>query len=289
MGMSSLSLRPLLRPWWTLTKSLQTGLLLFTGIAGFMSARCPVYNAGTLVALSLSLLLAISGSTILNMVLDRDLDARMERTRRRPLPSGAISPRRAASVGLGISVVGVGLGLALDLLFGVLVFAGWFFDVVVYTRWLKRRTPWSIVWGGIAGGMPVLAGRSLGLGVVDGIGLLLSLGVLFWIPTHILTFSLRHRQDYARAGIPTFPARYGPEATRTAIAISSVAAAVALASATIGIGMDWGFVRLLGVLSAGLLFLALVSLLRPSERLNFGLFKYASLYMLSAMLLLFLL
>lgn len=289
MGMSSLSLRPLLRPWWTLTKSLQTGLLLFTGIAGFMSARCPVYNAGTLVALSLSLLLAISGSTILNMVLDRDLDARMERTRRRPLPSGAISPRRAASVGLGISVVGVGLGLALDLLFGVLVFAGWFFDVVVYTRWLKRRTPWSIVWGGIAGGMPVLAGRSLGLGVVDGIGLLLSLGVLFWIPTHILTFSLRHRQDYARAGIPTFPARYGPEATRAAIAISSVAAAVALASATIGIGMDWGFVRLLGVLSAGLLFLALVSLLRPSERLNFGLFKYASLYMLSAMLLLFLL
>jgi len=286
--MSNMSLRSLLRPWWTLTKSLQTSLLLFTGIAGFMSARCPVYNAGTLAALSLSLLLAISGSTILNMVLDRDLDARMERTRSRPLPSGAISPRRATAVGLGISVTGVGLGLVLDPLFGVLVFTGWFFDVVVYTRWLKRRTPWSIVWGGIAGGMPVLAGRSLGLGAVDGIGLLLSLGVLFWIPTHILTFSLRHRQDYARAGIPTFPARYGPEATRAAIAISSVAAAVALASATIGIGMAWGFVRLLGVLSAGLLFLALVSLLRPSERLNFGLFKYASLYMLSAMLLLFL-
>jgi protoheme IX farnesyltransferase len=275
-----------LQPWWALTKSPQTGLLLFTGMAGFMSARCPLFSLGTLLWLSASLLLAIVGSTMLNMVFDRQLDVRMVRTRCRPIPSGALPPAQVSAVGLTLAALGVGLGLALDPLFGAIVLAGVFFDLVVYTLWLKRRTPWSIVWGGVAGAMPLLAGRALGIGAVDGIGVLLSLGVLFWIPTHILTFHLRYRDDYARAGIPTFPSRYGDQATRIAIAISSVAAGFVLAAAAVAIGLWWGFVHLLAALSTGLMLLALLSLLRPSERLNLGLFKYASLYMLTAMLLL---
>ena len=171
-------------------------------------------------------------------------------------------------------------------LFGLIVFAGLFFDVVIYTIWLKRRTCWSIVWGGISGGMPILAGRAFGIGQVDGIGILLSLAVLFWIPTHILTFSMRYFEDYQKAGIPTFASTYGFHATRTTIAISSVLAALSIGIAGVMIGIEWGFVRLLAVLSAGLFLLALASVLRPTERVNFGLFKYASLYMLSAMILL---
>ena len=87
-----------------------------------------------------------------------------------------------------------------------MLFAGLFFDVVIYTLWLKRRTPWSIVWGGISGGMPILAGRVLAVGRIEWIGVVLALAVLFWIPTHILTFSMRYREDYANAGIPTIPA-----------------------------------------------------------------------------------
>jgi protoheme IX farnesyltransferase len=171
-------------------------------------------------------------------------------------------------------------------LYGLIVFAGWFFDVVVYTLWLKRRTAWSIVWGGIAGGMPILAGRAYGMGSVDGIGVLLSLAVLFWIPTHILTFSMRYHADYQAAKIPTFPSVYGFPFTRGTIAAASILAALSIAIAGVLIGVEWGFVRLLAVLSAGLFMLAITSVFRPSERILFGLFKYASLYMLSAMILL---
>jgi protoheme IX farnesyltransferase len=133
--------------------------------------------------------------------------------------------------------------------------------------------------------MPILAGRAFGLGYVDGVGLLLTLAVLFWIPTHILTFSMRYQDDYTAAGIPTFPSTYGLAATRATIAVSSVVAALCISAAGILIGMQWGFVRLLAVLSAGLLLLGVASVFRPTERVNFGLFKYASMYMLGAMLL----
>ncbi len=268
-----------------LVKSLQTGLLVATGMAGYMSARCPVFTLPTLIGLFISLVASISGSTILNMWWDRDIDARMGRTQKRPLASRKIDPTEALWVGLGLSLLGVGLAASLDPLFGLVIFAGLFFDVVVYTIWLKRRTCWSIVWGGISGGMPILAGRVLGLGSIDIIGVLLSIGILFWIPTHILTFSMRYFNDYQAAGVPTFPSTYGLGVTRATIAISSVMAALAMGFASWGIGMEWGFLRLLGVLSAGLLVLAASMIFRPSEQTNFGLFKYASVYMLASMLL----
>lgn len=272
--------------YWPLIKSLQTGLLLTTGVAGYMSCRCPVMNWSVLLSLAGSLFLAISGSTVLNMWYDRDLDARMQRTCWRPLPAGQIGPREALILGVVLSAAGMGWALALDPLYAAVVFAGLFFDVVVYTVWLKRRSAWSIVWGGVSGSMPVLAGRVLGLGQFDMVGVLLALAVLFWIPTHILTFNLRYFEDYQQAEIPTFPAAYGFQATRLVIALSSMLAALMMTLAVYWVGTRAGFLHLLAVLSAGLLLLAVASLLRPSERVNFGLFKYASLYMLSSMLLL---
>jgi protoheme IX farnesyltransferase len=275
-----------IRPYWSLIKSLQTGLLLTTGLAGYMSVRCPVLNWPTLLKLVGSLFLSISGSTVLNMWYDRDIDAKMQRTCWRPLPAGKVSPRQALIFGLALCSIGVGSALVLDPLYGALIFVGLFFDVVVYTIWLKRRTAWSIVWGGVAGGMPILAGRALGAGRIDWIGLLLALAVLFWIPTHILTFSMRYHDDYKRASIPTFPSAYGYRMTRVTIAISSVIAALAIVVATRGVGLMGGYQHLIALLSGGLLILALGSVIIPSERINFGLFKYASFYMLSAMLLL---
>lgn len=274
------------RLYWPLTKSLQTGLLLSTGLAGYMSARCPVMHWYDFLGLGFSLFLAIAGSTILNMWYDRDIDAVMNRTHHRPLADGRVTPPEALRLGVVISVLGVGLAVAMSPLYGLIVFAGLFFDVVVYTLWLKRRTCWSIVWGGISGGMPILAGRAFGTGHIDGIGILLALAVLFWIPTHILTFAMRYFDDYQAAKIPTFPSAYGLQVTRLTIAISSVVAALSISAAGILIGMQWGFVRVLAVLSAGLMLLAAATVFRPTERVNFGLFKYASLFMLSAMILL---
>jgi protoheme IX farnesyltransferase len=266
-----------------LIKSLQTGLLLITGLAGFMSSRCPILNISTLLGLSGSLFLSISGSTVLNMWFDRDIDAKMKRTCWRPLPSGKISPREALLFGLLLSFLGVSWSIAIDPLYGIVVFGGLFFDVVVYTILLKRRTSWSIVWGGISGAMPVLAGRVLGYGSVDWVGIALSSAVLFWIPTHILTFSMRYHDDYQAANIPTFPSVYGFQFTRVMIAVSSVLAAISMGISMHGISMAWGYLRIAAVLAIILLVLALYSTIRPSERLNFGLFKYASFFMLGSM------
>lgn len=270
---------------WPLIKSPQTGLLVITGAAGYMSTKCPIFNLWTVAGLLLSLFLSISGSTILNMWWDRDIDSRMARTKNRPLAAGKIHPNEALRLGLILSLLGVGLAVAMDPLYGLVVFAGLFFDVVIYSIWLKRRTAWGIIWGGISGGMPILAGRFLGVGGFDWIGIILALGVLFWIPTHIMTFSMKYHHDYKAADIPTFPSTYGFPATRIAIAVSSVFAALAMGLAAWGIGMTIGYIRILAVLSIGLLTLAAISIFRPTEQINFGLFKYASVYMLSSMIL----
>jgi heme o synthase len=268
-----------------LIKSLQTGLLLATGVAGYLSARIP-FDIPELAGMALSLLLAISGSTIMNMWYDHDIDAKMKRTHKRPAASGELSRGEVFWVGMTVSVIGIGWAALLSPLFGLVVFAGWFFDVIVYTLWLKRVTCWSIVWGGISGAMPILSGRALAVGQIDLVGILLALAILFWIPTHTLTFSLKFRDDYANAGVPTFPSTYGETVTRATITASSILAAIAIGWASILIGLSAGYLRLMAVLTAGLLLLAFATFSVGSERANFGLFRYASLYMLSAMIIL---
>jgi len=268
-----------------LIKSLQTGLLLATGVAGYMSAHGPL-NLPLLLSLAGSLFLAISGSTILNMWYDCDLDTVMNRTHNRPLASGTITRREALALGLVFSLAGVGWSFTLNSLYGFVVLAGLFFDVIVYTIWLKRRTSWSILWGGISGGIPILAGRVLATGRIDLVGLLLMMAVLFWIPTHILTYTMRYFEDYQAAQVPTFPSRYGFEGTRAIIALSAIIAAASIGVAGVMIGIRAGALRLMIVLSAGLLLLSAATVFRPSEQVNFSLFKYASIYMLASMVLL---
>jgi protoheme IX farnesyltransferase len=274
-----------IRLYWPLIKSLQSGLLLATGIAGYLSAHIDP-SLTVLLQVAGSLFLSICGSTILNMWYDRDIDTVMDRTHNRPLASGKVSQKEAWRLGMVLAILGVGWAVLMDPLYGLIVFAGLFFDAVVYTIWLKRRTCWSIVWGGISGGMPILAGRAMALGHVDLIGALLALAVLFWIPTHIMTFSMRYFEEYRLAHVPTFPSTYGFEATRATIALSAIIASACMGVAGVMIGIQAGFLRLMVVLSAGLLLLSLATVFRPSERVNFSLFKYASVYMLASMILL---
>lgn len=269
----------------SMLKNLQTGLLVITGMAGYMSGR-PASALPEALALTGSLFLAIGGSTVLNSVIDRDIDAQMPRTANRPLPSGTITPSRALAFGLALALAGILWAGHLQPLYGTVVFAGTFFDVVVYSLWLKRRSPWSIVWGGIAGGMPVLAGRVLATGQIDLTGLLLALAVLLWIPTHIMTFSIKYAGDYRAAGVPVFPNCYGVRVTRWIIAASTVSAAVVMLWSIyrigVGVGLLWTARGLGGCLCA----FTLVSLLHPTPRLNFILYKAASLYMLGSMIVL---
>jgi len=273
------------RRFWPLVKPSQAGLLLATGIAGYMSAHTPP-SLPLLLGMSASLFLAIGGSTIMNMWYDHDIDAKMKRTQKRSAASGELTRAEVFRVGMIVSILGIGWAFGIHLLYGLVVFAGWFFDVVIYTVWLKRRTCWSIVWGGISGAMPILAGRMLAVGQIEIIGLLLAGAVLFWIPTHTLTFSIKFADDYNAAGVPTFPSTYGLDTTRAVIALSSIIAAASIGVAGVMIGVQAGILRLLIVLSSGLLLLSFATVFRPSERVNFSLFKYASLYMLISMILL---
>ncbi len=270
--------------FWPLIKSLQTFLLLITGIAGLLSAKSSLAGFPILMPLMGSLFLSISGSTILNMWFDRDIDAKMKRTCWRPLPSKLVDPNEALTLGLIVSFIGVSWAFNINFLFGLIVFGGLFIDVVIYTIWLKRKSPWSIVWGGISGGMPVLAGRALATGAVDWIGIMMALAILFWIPTHILTFSIRHQTDYEKAGIPTFPIWYGVKTTQRIIAFSSILSIIFMIMACLGIGITTNFLWLFYFLSFGLMTLACGCLLFPSDKLNFKLFKFASVYMLGSML-----
>jgi len=274
-----------IRLYWPLIKSLQTGLLLSTGIAGYLSSR-PPFRLSLILGLIVSLFLAISGSTIMNMWYDRDIDAKMRRTHMRPTALGQLDQREIFIVGMTISVLGIGLAFVIASLYGLVVFAGWFFDVIVYTVWLKRRTCWSILWGGISGAMPILSGRVLAIGKIELVGILLALSILFWIPTHTLTYSMKFRNDYKNAGVPTFPETYGEGFTRLTIAISSILAAIAIGWASVLIGLSAGLLSLIAVLTAVMLILAFATLRIHTDKMNFMLFRYASLYMLSAMIIL---
>ncbi len=260
-------------------------MLLLTGIAGFISSRCPWINYSTVFAVGGSLFLAISGATVINMWFDRDIDAIMQRTCQRPLPSGLIQPNSALAFGLFLSIAGVGCAFLMDSLFGLIVFLGLFIDVLIYTIWLKRRTAWSIVLGGISGGMPILAGRVYGAERIEWIGIVLALAIMFWIPTHLLTSNLHYRRDYERAGIPIFPSIYSASTIRKIIAYSNVAAVFAMGIASVGISISVPTISMIMILSLGLLVLTVFSMKNTSKSVNYGLYKYGSIYMLSSMIL----
>lgn len=265
-----------------LTKQKQTMLLLVTGVGAY-ALTLPGAVYWTQLGLgALALWLSVSGCTVLNMVLDRDIDAKMARTSARPLPMGEVSVRAAIVYGLALSVPGLALAWSLGAVFGAVVTAGFAIDFVVYTAWLKRRTPYSILIGGLSGGMPALAGRALALGRIDAIGVLLAAGVLFWIPAHILTLAMRRADEYRAAEVPAWPSVYGAAATRRLIAGSSVLGAVTLMAAGWLLGVPTPALVTLGVLGGLLIVLAVGGLVRPSDRHDWLLFKAASIYMTAA-------
>jgi protoheme IX farnesyltransferase len=275
-----------LRSFWVLTKFRQTALLLVTGVCTYTLTQGLPFNPLEGLWMAAALLFSVSGCTVLNMFLDRDIDARMKRTADRPLPAGDVRPAEALVFGILLSAIGLLLSFTLDVAFGFVVTAGFVLDLLVYTVWLKRRTPFSIILGGVSGGMPILAGRVLALGHVDAVGVLLAGSVLLWIPSHILTLAIRYADDYDRADVPMWPNVYGPRETRLFIAVANLLNTLVLTSA--GAMLRTSRIPLLLLLgtSLGMFILSALQLVAPTERRNWVLFKAASLYMLASSLLL---
>ncbi|WP_165984516.1 heme o synthase [Streptomyces sp. YIM 98790] len=189
-----------------LTKPRIIELLLITTIPVMFLAEQGVPDPRLVLATCLGGYLSAGGANALNMYLDRDIDALMHRTGNRPLVTGAVTPRECLAFGLALAVLStLWFGLLVNWLSAALSLGALLFYVVGYTMLLKRRTSQNIVWGGIAGCMPVLIGWSSVTGSLSWAAFILFLVIFFWTPPHYWPLSMKVREDYARVGVPMLP------------------------------------------------------------------------------------
>src|SRR5580693_1669695 len=198
-------------------------LAVFTALVGLTIA--PSHLDPMLAAVAILAIAAGAGAAgVLNMWYDADIDAVMTRTARRPIPLGTVSRTEALSFGLVLAGGAVAvLGLALNLKAAALLAFTIFFYVVVYTAWLKRRTPQNIVIGGAAGALPPVIGWAAATGSIGLEPLVLFLMIFLWTPPHFWALSLNRSDEYARAGVPMLPVVAGKAATIEQILIYSIA------------------------------------------------------------------
>lgn len=219
-----------------LTKPRIIELLLITTVPVMFLAEQGVPSLWLVLATCFGGYLSAGGANALNMYIDRDIDALMDRTSGRPLVTGMVSPRECL-------VFGITLGIASTLFFGLLInwlsaalaLGALLFYVVVYTMLLKRRTSQNIVWGGIAGCMPVLIGWSAVKNEVSWAAVILFLVIFFWTPPHYWPLSMKVKDDYARVGVPMLPVVAGNKAVAKQIVLYSwVMVAVSLLLTPLG-------------------------------------------------------
>jgi protoheme IX farnesyltransferase len=224
--------------------------------------------------------LTAAGASALNQFIDRDLDARMSRTRERPLPGGRLTPNQALRFGLGLILLGLLiLALFVNVLSAALAAIGAVYYVCAYSLYLKRATPQNIVIGGGAGAIPPLVGWAAVAGSLTMPALFLFAIVFFWTPPHFWALSLTRHQEYARAEIPMLPVVYGDPAARWHIFLYSIQL-VALTLLLPGIGLTNApyFVAAVG-LGAIFIFRAWGLLRSGGRKRAWALYRYSSVYL----------
>ena len=189
-------------------------LVVFTGFAGLMVAPGEIHPLLAAVAI-FCIALASGAAGAINMWYDRDIDAVMERTRERPIPTGRVEPAEALTFGVILSAFAVMMMfLATNAVAAGLLAAAVLFYVFVYTVWLKRRTPQNIVIGGAAGAFPPAIGWAVVTGNVGIEAVILFALIFFWTPPHFWALALYRSKDYAAAGVPMLPVIRGARATK---------------------------------------------------------------------------
>jgi protoheme IX farnesyltransferase len=220
VGLAAVAWRPasrqgaLVRDLIALTKPAIMSLLLLTALGGMFLAERGVPPFGLLAATLIGGAAASGGAASLNHYFDRDIDERMRRTRKRPLPAHRVSTSVAIWWGIALNVVAfIVLAVFANLLAALLALGGTVFYILVYTIWLKRSTAQNIVIGGAAGAIPPLVGWAAITGSLDLAAWLLFAIIFFWTPAHFWALALLIRDDYERAGVPMLPVVRGDEAT----------------------------------------------------------------------------
>lgn len=205
------------RDFWALTKPRVMSLVVFTALCGLLAAPGNIHPVIGFTAI-LCIALGAGASGALNQWYEADLDAKMKRTEKRPLPDGRMEKQSALHFGIGLAAFSVLImAVAVNYLSAAILAFSIFFYAVVYTVWLKRSTPQNIVIGGAAGAFPPLIGWAAVSGDVTIMPILLFAIIFLWTPPHFWALALFMKSDYGNAGVPMLPVVAGRRSTRNQI------------------------------------------------------------------------
>ena len=261
-------------------------LLLFAAVGGACIAVGGWPGTSNLILLIVTGGMAAAGASAINQYLERDLDARMERTRRRPLVSSSVARNRWVPIAgalmilvPAIAVVPFNAPLAFFVLLGAAIYIG------IYTIWLKRRTPLNIVIGGLAGSAAVLSGSAAAGNWQDPGALLLALLVFLWTPTHFWSLAIAYRDDYARGGFPMLPVQVTPRAASWWVLFNTGGAALAAWVLATHPALGWLYLIPVAIATGILVVLNIRLLIAPGRARALALFHASNLYLAMVLLL----
>ncbi len=282
MSLQTMTLAERMRVYFVLTKPNVWWLLVFVGLGGYFAASRGAINPLTLLALVAALSAGSAGAETVANYLERDIDARMKRTRRRPLPRGLINPPQKAFI-LGLALIAASLiitGSFLNLTALLLMISGILNYNLIYVILTKKKTPLNIILGSVAGAAPVWVGYSSAASL-DLTALVLGLLVILWIPVHVWSLALRYRDDYAAVGVPMLPVKVSERSAARVIASTTIllvvfSLTIALLDASYASPLYLGVT---GAAGAALTAQALLVLANPTGQNTWRLFKFTSPYL----------
>ncbi|HJY14578.1 MAG TPA: heme o synthase, partial [Nitrososphaeraceae archaeon] len=210
---------------------------------------------------------------------DRDIDAVMDRTKGRPIPSGRISPRNALIFGSILTIISLAFAWLINIWAFALMVFGLFDNIVVYSKWLKRKSQTNIILGGFSGGAPALIGYIAVTTQNIEIGLVMAGLVFLWIPTHIWSLALHVKKDYTKAGIPMLPVISSEKKSVRIIAGTTLLMVIfSLLPSFFG---QFGLIYLItaSIFGVVMILLSIWLLVRPSEKMSWTVFKFSSPYL----------
>lgn len=263
-----------------LTKPRIIELLLVTTVPTMLVAERGIPSLWLVVATVLGGTASAGGANAINMYVDRDIDAIMERTKNRPLVTGAMTPRAALTFAIVLEAVAfLFLWFTVNLLAASLAVAACLFYVFIYTLWLKRTSRQNIVIGGAAGAAPVLIGWAAVTNDLSWAPWVLFAIVFFWTPPHFWALAIKYKDDYARADVPMLPSVASPRDVRIQIVAYSVV--VVALSLVFGVVADLGWIYHLSAaaLGVGFLVLAIQTYRTESAKVAMRLFTFSITYL----------
>jgi len=270
-----------LKNYYELTKPKIWYLLVFTA---FGSAITASYSTDTFLSplqwvfLLVGIVTGSAAADALTGYNDRDIDAIMDRTKARPIPSGRISPRNALIFGLLLAAISLFCAWSINYITLGLMAFGLFDNIIVYSKWLKRKSQSNIILGGFSGGVPALIGYVAVTTEHLEIGLAMAGLVFLWIPTHIWSLALHVRKDYTKAGVPMLPVVAGEKRSVQVIAGTTLLMVV---FSIIPFLNQFGLIYFITAISGGIIMIvtSLWLLVKPSEKASWLLFKISSPYL----------